>query len=79
MNLVRVFLRNKAGVIDFERPLVLTEGATIREVCRKISREMIESFRYAIITSESAKIRDMRVGLDYGVSDGDIVTVISKF
>ncbi|EQB69252.1 MAG: GTP-binding protein [Candidatus Thermoplasmatota archaeon] len=79
LNLVRVFLRNKAGVIDFERPLVLTEGATIREVCRKISREMIESFRYAIITSESAKIRDMRVGLDYGVSDGDIVTVISKF
>jgi small GTP-binding protein len=79
LKLVRVYLRNKAGVTDFERPLVLTEGATIREVCRKISREMIDTFRYAIITSEYAKIRDMRVGLDYGVSDEDVVTVISKF
>lgn len=79
LNLVRVYLRNKAGITDFERPLVLTKGATIREVCRKISREMIETFRYAIITSEGAKIRDMRVGLDYNVSDGDVVTIISKF
>ncbi len=79
LNLVRVYLRNKSGVTDFERPLVLRQGSSIRDVCRKISREMIDSFRYAIITSEGAKIRDMRVGLDYEVTDEDVVTVISKF
>ena len=74
----RVYMRDRAGNTDFERPLVLKDGATVKEVCRKISREMMDSFRYAMLTSHSSKINEMRVGMDYPLSDEDIVTIISR-
>ena len=37
--------------VDYDRPLILSEGATIRDVCRKISREMISTFRYSYVGS----------------------------
>ncbi len=78
LDMVRIYMRNKAGVVDYERPLILSEGSTVRDVCRKISREMISTFRYAIITGPSRKI-ELRVGLDYKVNDEDIITLISKY
>ena len=55
LDLVRVYLRQKSGSVDYERPLVLTSGATVREVCRRISREMLRSFRYALLTRNTSK------------------------
>ncbi|WP_298277922.1 TGS domain-containing protein, partial [Ferroplasma sp.] len=78
LDMVRVYMRNKSGEVDYERPLILSEGATIRDVSRKISREMISTFRYAIITGPTRKI-EARVGLDYKVNDEDVVTLISKY
>lgn len=78
LELVRIFLRDKSGKTDMERPLVLRKGATVRDVCRKISREMLESFRYAILSSTRTRVNDMRVGLDYELADGDIITIVSK-
>ncbi len=78
LDLIRVYMRDRAGNTDFERPLVLKDGATVKEVCRKISREMMDSFRYAMLTSHSSKINEMRVGMDYPLSDEDIVTIISR-
>ena len=78
LSLVRVFLRDKSGKIDYERPLVLTEGTTVRDVCRNISREMLVSFKYAILRSDRSKVNDMRVGLEYSVADGDIITIVSR-
>lgn len=78
LDLVRIYMRNKSGIVDYERPLILSEGSTVRDVCRKISREMIPSFRYAIITGPTRKI-ELRVGLDYKVNDEDVITLISKY
>lgn len=78
LDLVRVYLRKKSGEVDYERPLVLTRGATVRDVCRRVSREMLRSFRYALLTRTSGKIMDQRVGLDYDIDDEDVVTIISR-
>ena len=78
LDLVRIYMKNKAGDVDYERPLILSLGSTVRDVCRKISREMIPSFRYAIIIGPSRKI-ELRVGLDYAVNDEDVITLISKY
>ncbi|MGP6294071.1 OBG GTPase family GTP-binding protein [Caldiplasma sukawensis] len=78
LDFVRVYLRNRAGETDFEKPLVLKKGATVREACRKISREMLDSFRYGLVISKNSKIREMRVGIDYELSDGDILTIYTK-
>ncbi len=78
LSLVRIYLRKKSGDVDFERPLVLTEGSKVREVCRRVSREMLRSFRYALLTRNSARVNDQKVGLDYHVQDEDIITIVSK-
>lgn len=78
LSLIRVFLREKSGYVDLERPLVLRKGALVRDVVRKISREMLESYRYAILSGPQRKQAELRVGLDYELLDGDIITIISR-
>ncbi|BAB59143.1 GTP1/OBG family GTP-binding protein [Thermoplasma volcanium GSS1] len=78
LKLLRVYLRNKAGVVDFDKPLILTDGSTVRDVCRKINRSLIDSFRYAIISGKNRPIGEQRVGIDYPLLDEDIVTIISR-
>lgn len=78
LRLIRVYLREKSGYVDLERPLVLKEGVRVRDVVRKISREMFESFRYAIISGPLRKQAELRVGLDYVLLDSDVITIISK-
>nr|AAC44620.1 GTP-binding protein [Thermoplasma acidophilum] len=79
LNLIRIYLRNKAGVVDFQKPLIVREGTTVREVCRKINRSMIDSFRYAIVSGKNRPIGEHRVGIDYPLMDEDIVTIISRY
>ncbi|EQD35597.1 small GTP-binding protein domain-containing protein, partial [mine drainage metagenome] len=78
LSLVRIYLREKSGEIDYERPLILRTGVKVREVCRRISREMLSSFRYAIILNNRRKQSEIRVGLDYELVDEDVVTLISR-
>lgn len=78
LDLVRIFMREKSGITDYERPMILRSGVHVRDVCRRISREMLTSFKYAIILNDNRKLSEMRVGLDYSLEDGDIVTLISR-
>lgn len=78
LKLIRIYTREKSGHIDTERPMVVREGIVVRDMVRKISREMLDSFRYAIITGPQRKQAELRVGLDYELLDGDIMTVISR-
>ena len=45
--------------------MVVRKGVVVREIVRKISREMLDSFRYAIITGPHRKQAELRVGLEY--------------
>ncbi len=78
LSLVRIYLREKSGEIDYERPLILRTGVKVRDVCRRISREMLSSFRYAIILNSKRKQSEIRAGLDYELEDEDVVTLISR-
>ena len=77
LNLIRIYTREKSGHID-EKPMVVREGVIVRDIVRKISREMLDSFRYAIISGPMRKQAELRVGLEYELLDGDIMTVISR-
>lgn len=78
LELIRVYLREKSGYVDLERPMVLRNGAIVRDIVRKISREMLEAFRYAIISGPARKQAELRVGLDYSLLDEDVMTIISR-
>lgn len=78
LNLVRIYLKRKSGEVDMERPLILRKGSTVRDVCRKISRQMITSFRYATVISDRSKVQTRKVGIDHSLSDGDIVNIVTN-
>ena len=78
LDLIRVYMRKKSGEVDMERPMVLRNGSKVRDVARKISRNMISTYRYAIISGPNRKQGELRVGLDYDLLDEDVITIISR-
>ncbi|MCL5665498.1 MAG: 50S ribosome-binding GTPase [Candidatus Thermoplasmatota archaeon] len=77
LEMVRIYLMEKSGKIDRERPLILRKSSTVRDVCRKISRQMLSSFKYAYVISQGQMVQNKRVGLDHVLRDGDIVHIVS--
>ena len=57
-------------------PLTLNKGATIRDVTEQVHKSMLEEFRFARIFNET-KYSGRKVGLDYELSDLDIVEIHS--
>jgi ribosome-interacting GTPase 1 len=78
LKLVRIYLREKSGEVDYVRPLILRGKVSVRDVCRRISMEMLSSFKYAIILNSKRKQSEIRAGLDFELRDEDIVTLISR-
>jgi len=77
LELVRVYLKPEGKKVE-KKPMVLKKGATVGDVCRKLHREFLENFRYAVIHGDSAAFPGQRVGISHQVKDGDIITIISR-
>jgi small GTP-binding protein len=75
LEFIRIYLKPPGGKPDFNEPLIMRRGATIADVCRKLHRGMLESFRYAKVWGKSVKYQGQRVGLDHVLEDEDIVTI----
>lgn len=78
LRLMRIYLKEKSGEVDMVRPLILRQGSSVKDVCRRISRQMIRSFRYATVISDSSKVQTRRVGIDHSLSDGDIINIVTN-
>lgn len=77
LELIRVYMRPEGKKIENE-PMVLRKKATIRDVCRKLHRDFLKNFRYAIIEGPSASFPGQRVGLNHEVKDGDVITIVTR-
>jgi len=75
LNFIRIYLKPPGGKADFNEPLIIHRGATISEVCKKLHRGMLESFRYAKVWGRSVRYQGQRVGLDHVLEDEDVVTI----
>jgi uncharacterized protein len=76
LNFIRIYLKRPDGEPDFEKPLILPAGSTLRDVCKKIHPRFVEGAKYAFVSGSSVKFAGQRVGLDYVPSDRDIVTIM---
>lgn len=76
LGFIRIYLKPQGKKPDFENPLILRKGSTIKDVCERIHRDFIEYFRYAQVWGKSVKIQGQRVGLNHVLEDEDIVTII---
>lgn len=71
--LMRIFMKKIGEEPDYKEPLIMKEGATVKDVCEKIHREFVKNFRYARIWGKSARFEGQKVGLEHILKDEDVV------
>jgi len=77
LDFIRVYLKPPGEKANLDEPMVVRRGSTVGDVCRKLHRGMLESFRYARVRGSSVKFNGQRVGMDHVLHDGDILTIYS--
>ncbi|MDN7024009.1 GTP-binding protein [Methanoculleus sp. FWC-SCC1] len=78
LGFMRVFLKPVGGPADMDEPLVIRSPATVEDVCNRLHRDFVEKFRYAKVWGNSVKHDAQRVGLAHTLSDGDVLTVVTR-
>ncbi|KAL9077923.1 MAG: hypothetical protein Q9157_003159 [Trypethelium eluteriae] len=78
LRLIRVYTKRKGVEPDFNEALIIRGGSTIEDVCDNIHRTIKESFKYAMVWGASAKHSPQRVGLSHLVTEGDVVSIVTK-
>jgi uncharacterized protein len=74
LKLISVYLKEYNKKADMEEPLIIWEGATLRDLCSKLHKDFVEKFKFAKIWGKKVKYPGQQiVKLDFELSDGDIV------
>ncbi len=76
LKIIRIYLKPSGGEVDYDKPLILKEGDTVEDACKKLHRDFRDKFRYALIWGSSAKHAGQKVGLDHQLKDEDVLTII---
>ncbi|NYZ75924.1 50S ribosome-binding GTPase [Candidatus Micrarchaeota archaeon] len=76
LRLLRVYLKPKRGEADRNRPLVVKEGAAVKDVWEKL--RLKGEMGYALVWGNSAKFPGQKVGADHALKDGDVLTIVMR-
>ncbi|MEM3654857.1 MAG: GTP-binding protein [Candidatus Micrarchaeia archaeon] len=77
LKFIQIYTKRKEGK-ELGEPMIVKKGTTIKEICQRIHKELLEKFKYALVNGKSVKYPNQRVGLDHVVEDQDIVTIIAE-
>ena len=78
LGFIKIYLKPQGKKPDFDEPLIMRKGATVKDVCEKLHKDFVRNFRYAQVWGKSAKHPGQRVGLDHKLEDEDILTIIIR-
>ncbi|ADG13940.1 small GTP-binding protein [Methanocaldococcus infernus ME] len=78
LGFIKIYLKPQGKKPDFDEPLIMRKGATVKDVCEKLHRDFVKNFRYALVWGKSVKYPGQRVGLDHKLEDEDILTIVIK-
>eukprot|EP00759_Apiculatamorpha_spiralis_P014106 PhF_6_TR20824/c0_g1_i1/m.29975/K06944/K06944; uncharacterized protein len=78
LNLIRVFTKKKGEAPDFSRPFIMRSLSTVDDVCRRIHKDIISKFKYALVWGTSARHEPQRVGVKHVVEDEDVIQVATS-
>lgn len=73
---IRIQTRTSGKVA--EKPVVLKQGATVRDLAETIHKDFVRNFKYAKIWGSSAKFPGQAVGFEHKLKDKDVVEVFTK-
>jgi hypothetical protein len=75
LNLMRIYLKEPSKDVDLKEPLIIGKGSTIRDVCKKLHREMVDKFKFARVWGSSAKHPGQKLTLKHKLKDEDILEI----
>ena len=79
LRLMRIYLKEYNKKADMEEPLIIKEGATLRDLCSKLHKDFISKFKFAKVWGKSAKYPGQRiVKIDHRMDDGDVIELRIK-
>jgi small GTP-binding protein len=76
LKLIRIYMKPVGKQIDYKEPMILKNGNTVGDACKKLHRDFEKKFRYATVTGLSAKHNAQKVGLEHKLEDSDILTIV---
>jgi len=76
LGLIRIYMDKPGRGIDSEEPLILFEGDTVDDACRKLGGRFDERFRFARVSGPSAKHDEQQVGREHELADEDVLRVV---
>lgn len=79
LRIIRIYLKEFNKKADMEEPLIMWEGATLRDLCLKLHKDFVDKFKFARMWGKSAKYDGQHlVKLDHVLQDKDIVELRMK-
>jgi len=73
---IRVLTKTKGKKAD--KPVILKQGATIKDLAKIIHKDFLKKFKYAKVWGPSAKFGGQQVGLEHELKDGDVVEIFTR-
>lgn len=69
----RIYMKRVGKEPDKKEPLIMKEGVTTMDVCKKIHKEWAKKFKFAKVWGPSARFPGQEVGPEQTLRDGDII------
>jgi uncharacterized protein len=77
LGVIRVYTKRYGEKTVSDEPMIMKKGATVREACEGIHKDVISKFKFALVSGKSAKFEAQNVGLGHVLQDGDVLTVVT--
>lgn len=78
LNMIRIYTKKPGCPPDFDDPIILRNGASVKYVCHRIHRTLPQFFKYGLVWGTSTKYSPQRVGLSHIVEDEDVIQIAKK-
>ncbi|MHA1734625.1 MAG: OBG GTPase family GTP-binding protein [Promethearchaeota archaeon] len=76
LGLIRVYLKPPGRDADLEDPVIMRRGDTLAELCRKLHKTFLSSYRYALVWGDKVKHPGQKFHTTgYELADGDVVSI----
>jgi len=78
LKLIQIYTKRRGEKADLEEALIIRSGESVRDICKKLHKDLENNFKYALIWGKSVKHPAQRVGIDHLVADHDVVQIVNR-
>lgn len=79
LRLMNIYLKEFGKKADMDEPLIMWEGATLRDLCMKLHKDFADKFKFARVWGKSVRFEGMKVTrLDHKLEDSDVIELRIK-